>query len=418
MRMPWKFPIATLAVGTAVVLVALTGRASARIRDTWNRLTASAAPDAAPAPAPPAPRAPWDGVIEVDADQRAALDLKVVPVAPQSEPIRLPVNGRTAYDEDTLTRIRPRFNSLIARVHVRLGQAVTKGDPLVDLFSPELAGAKSEYEKQSAQWDHDRRQLARSESLYQKGAMSEKAYLDDVNDEKQSGLQAKLALDNLLVLGLTPQEIANVKNEDGTQKAKMTLRSPSDGIVINRDVAQGNLYDETNILLTIAPLDHFWVWGDVYPSDAAWVHLGQPWEIRYPTLGRPIRGAVESITSSVDENTKTIRIRTTIKNLNDRIKADMLVAGALEIPPTDGFTVIPRAAMVSTDGADYVFVSQSEGATKGPERFERRSVRVVQENHDRVIVAEGLEPGERVATQGSLILAQIYEDASQTGTAP
>ena len=416
--MHWKYTILALAVvalGAVVGVASLTGRVTTRLRQTWDRLTAPAAgPPAVPRP----PRRTWDGLIHLEADQERALGLEVVPVAAQDQPTRLEINGRTDYDEDSLFRIRPRFRSLIDRVHVRLGQAVTQGDPLVDLFSASLAEAKSVYEEKLAQWEHDQRQVARSEPLYQTGAKSEKDYLDDVNKEKQSGLEAKLARDTLLVLGLSPAEVVALKDEDGTRKARMTLRAPGDGIVIRREVVQGNLYDQDDVLLVIAPLDHFWVWGNVYPSDAGRVHIGQAWQILYPSLSRPIAGRVESITSDVAEDTKTIRIRTTIPNLGDRIKADMLVTGTLEIPPAARSTVIPRVAMVATDGDDYVFIRRGDAAADGGQTFERRTIQVAQEGHDSVVVSEGLQPGERVAGRGSLILAQMYEDAAQTRSAP
>jgi cobalt-zinc-cadmium efflux system membrane fusion protein len=101
----------------------------------------------------------------------------------------------------------------------------------------------------------------------------------------------------------------------------------------------------------------------------------------------------------------------------------MLVKAMIEIPPTKGHTVIPRLAMVSTDGKDFVFVKKpatpspaGRPANGAPERFERRALDVAQENHDRVIVAHGLEAGEEVAADGSLILAQVYEDTQTAAT--
>jgi len=94
----------------------------------------------------------------------------------------------------------------------------------------------------------------------------------------------------------------------------------------------------------------------------------------------------------------------------------------LEIPPIPGQTIIPRLSMVSADGINYVFVrkpgdSQSGSSTRDSgDRFERRSIDVAQEDHDRVVVARGLNPGEEVVTVGSLILAQLYDDTLTVST--
>ena len=73
----------------------------------------------------------------------------------------------------------------------------------------------------------------------------------------------------------------------------MTIRSPTDGIVISWDAVPGNLYDENDTLMVIAPLDHLWVWGNVYERDLDKVRLGLPWKVRFPFLDREIQGQVD-----------------------------------------------------------------------------------------------------------------------------
>ena len=112
----------------------------------------------------------------------------------------------------------------------------------------------------------------------------------------------------------------------------MTLRSPTDGIVIERDVVPGNLYDENDTLLVIAPLDRLWVWGNVFESDLDLVRaragLGDPLPLPRATL----QGKVEYISNRVDPSTHAVRIRTSIPNAEGRLKSDMLVRGMLESP--------------------------------------------------------------------------------------
>ena len=393
------------------------GRAERLVEGAWRKVAGSGhegGPEAKPAAA--APRPPWTGIVAVDADQAKALGLEVVEARPQVEPNRVEITGTTAYDPSAQTQIRPKFSSLIDRVYVGLGAEVKAGDPLVDLFSPELAEAKFSFEKKVLQHEFDRTEVTRAENLLKTKSISEKEYLAQVNDEKRSGAEAKLARDQLMVYGLTDAEIDAIPKEDGTQKAKMTLRAPAGGVVIRREVVQGNRYDVSDVLLVIAPLDHFWVWGSVYPDDASRVKLGQAWVVQCAFAGETHRRQVETIASEIDKETKTLRIGTRIENENGRLKAEMQVRGYLEIPPFPDRTVVPRTAMVSTDGGDYVFVRRP--GTEG--EFERRKIRVVQEHHDSIVVADGLEIGEFVAARGSLILAQMYEDAqaAETGVAP
>jgi cobalt-zinc-cadmium efflux system membrane fusion protein len=390
--------------------------AYARYGPFWDRSMerAAASPprDRAAAARPAASATPrgdkaWDGTIALRADQGQAIGVTLATVAEQTEPTRLDVHGTTAYDPSSLTRVRSRFSCLVSKVHVALGEDVKKGQPLVELFSTDLAEAKSRFEERRAQWIHDKATLDRVKPLFESRAVSEKDYFDATNDELKSQLEYKVARDNLIVFGLSDAEIAAVEKEDGSQKARMTLRAPADGLVITRDVVEGALYEVSDVLLVLAPRDHFWVIGNIYESDQEKVRVGQTWEIRFPFLDDVIVAKVEQMDTRVDPVTKTVQIRTSVPNISNALKSDMLVNGTLQIPPRPGSMVMPRGAVVVQDGESFVFV-QVPGR---PGCFARHEIHVHEEEHDRVIATRGVEPGDQVAVRGSLILAQIHENA-------
>jgi cobalt-zinc-cadmium efflux system membrane fusion protein len=368
-------------------------------------------------------RTAWDGFVHVDGEQAKAIGLQLVAVQPQTEPIKLDLPGRTDYDPTTLTRIRPRFDTLVERVRADLGQKVHKGTPVVDLFSIELAQAKNDFQTKYVQWQHDANLLKLRDELYHsvEKPISKQLLVDTQNDERKSRLdyytaRGKLHLyevpeeqiDSLLHnLGDAPeaQEIHNVQ-----EKAKMTRLSPVEGIIISREVVAGNLYDTNDVLMVIAPLDHLFVWVNVYEKDQAKVHVGQHMQIQFPYLNEVIDGTVEYVASEVSKDTRAVKIRASISNINGKFKADMLVRAALDIRPVKGQTVIPRMAMVDLYGKDYVFVRRPSGDSGGGEKFERRRIDVAEERADHVVVQRGLSPGEEVASYGSLIISQLFED--------
>ena len=120
---------------------------------------------------------------------------------------------------------------------------VKKGDPLLELFSTDLAEAKSDYEVAVSQWNHDKKVSTTRPRWPRTSTLARKELIEVENDEAQSRLKMKLAKDKLLVYGLTEKEIEDAKNEDGVQKARMILRSRADGVVVKRTVVQGNYYD-------------------------------------------------------------------------------------------------------------------------------------------------------------------------------
>jgi membrane fusion protein, heavy metal efflux system len=358
---------------------------------------------------------PWDGLIDVSNEQQKAIGVRIDSVAAQTEPLKLEVQGKTDYNPDTLLKIRPRFDALVMAVHATTGQQIKKGDPLVDLYSVRLAEAKLEYESKQSQADHDRQIAGHQRDLSAKGVIPDasRALLDAVNLERRSELEFKLARDELEVFGVSAEEVARVKEETGTEKAKMTLRAPGDGTVISRDVAIGNIYDDKDTLMVIASIEELWVWGSLYERDLGSVQAGLPWEVHFPFTGEVVTGTVDYVANQVDPQTRAVRIRGSIPNADGRFKSDQLVRVFVLCPPRPGATVIPRRSMVTEAGKAFVFVQRPDA----PERFERRPIELLHEFSDRVIVAKGLEPGEKLVTIGSLVLSQVYEDrlAVETG---
>jgi membrane fusion protein, heavy metal efflux system len=382
------------------------------------------------APVEVKPRQPWDGLVKVGDEQAKAIGLQMVAVQPQAEPIKLELTGRTDYDPNSLTKIRPRFDTLVEEVRTDLGKKVAKGDPLVDLFSTELAQAKNDFQIAFVQWQHDLRLLKMREELKKHDAIAVQLLVDSQNDEHKSRLTYTTAREKLKILGVPeeeidpllknlsvelpmPQQIHNV-----SEKAKMTRLSPVDGIVIQREVVKGNFYDTNDVLMVIAPLDHLFVWVNVYEKDQAKVYVKQRMEIHFPYMNETIAGNVEYVSTEVSKDTRAVKIRATIPNVGGKLKADMLVRAGLEIPPIKGQTVIPRLSMVVMNGKEYAFIRKPRTNPKDPEKFERRLIVPAQERSDIVVVASGLKSGEEVASNGALILSQLFEDLQmvETGT--
>lgn len=374
---------------------------------------------------------PWNGLVAVNNTEQKAIGFRFAEVKAQTDPIRLELTGRTAYDDNTINKIRPRFDTRVETVWAAIGKKVAKGDPLVELYSTDLAAAKSDFQTKWVQWQHDKNLYNLREKLVATGAISQQLWVDTQNDEQKSRLDFTLARDKLEVFYEVPKEEIDPllehlrdKTNDAarfgsvTDKAKMTLRAKVDGYVINRYVVPSNYYESTDVLMEVAPLDHLWVWVNVFELDQDKVRVGQTMDIQFPYLAKTIEGRVDYVAPEVSKDTRAVKIRAVIPNPDARLKADMLVKAFLEIPPVPGQTIIPRLAMVAISGTEYVFVRKPRAgkAENEPDEFERVKIRAAQENTDTVVVAEGLKPGQEVVTNGSLILSQLYEDQRMTYT--
>lgn len=371
-------------------------------------------PPAPPPVASPPPAVGGDGFVMLSAERQQSLGLAFVAAVPQTAPVGLQLLGTTKYDEDVVSRVRMMFAGRVDKVYVRTGQAVKRGDPLVDLYSTVLADAKSDYEIRLVEWEYQA-QLAKSRAeLRDKGGIAEQLYLETRSEEIRRRRLLEVARDKLIIYGLTDAEVEASHNETGAQKARMTLRSPADGIVVQRNVVSGNLYDETDTLLLLTPVDHLWVVGNVFESDLDLVHLGQTWEIEFPFQHSTVTGTLQYVSNQVDPQTHAVRVRTSIPNPAGKLKADMLVEGALQIAPKPNRIEIPRTALIVVGELSYVFVRNAND----PDKFERRRVSVAHESARRVLIDSGVAAGESVVTTGALMVAQIFEDAQSEPTPP
>jgi cobalt-zinc-cadmium efflux system membrane fusion protein len=416
MKMRWKPLLAITLIAAGVTGIALNGWTRGHVEGVLKQLSqgshnGESRPDKSwLRPLSTSSQTPWDRMLSLSAEQITAIGLKTVVVKPQTEPTVLKLFGTTDYDPAKVTVVRTQFDSRVDQVLVDLGSTVKTGDPLLELFSTDLAEAKSNYEVATSQWIHDKEVLDYKTPLALKDNLPRKELIEVKNDEAQSRLKMKLAKDKLLVYGLTDKEIENSKKEDGAEKAKMILRSRADGVVVLRSVVRGNYYTSADLLMTIAPLDHLWVRGSVSELDAEKVKVSQKLTVIFPFSDRTIDSHVDYIDKAIDADSRSARFRTTITNPDGQLKAGMFVRMMLEIPPMAGRTLIPRVSMVSVDRFDYVFVKKEGKA----DQFERRQIFVAKESNDVVIVEApskdhpGLKPGEQVASIGSLILEQMF----------
>jgi multidrug efflux pump subunit AcrA (membrane-fusion protein) len=162
------------------------------------------------------------------------------------------MSGGSARHAQRVTRIRPRFECLVEKRSVNPGEVVKKGDPLLGLFSTDLAAAKNDFLNKEMRWKRDQRLLQMRQKLYQQNSIAEQVLVDAQNDEEKSKLEFQVARDRLKVfMGLDDTAIQRIGEENGEQKARLTLRSPVDGTIVEVGADLGSLYDTKSVLIVI-----------------------------------------------------------------------------------------------------------------------------------------------------------------------
>jgi Cu(I)/Ag(I) efflux system membrane fusion protein len=283
-------------------------------------------------------------------------------------------------DERSLYTVAPKFEGWIQRLYVNTtGQTVKRGDPLMDVYSPELVTAQHEY-------------LIAKKGTEQVG----NGGLDAIAGMQRLG---ESALQRLRNWDISESDLEAVQ-EEGRVSQNLTLRSPARGVVLEKKVIQGQRFMPGEILYQIADLSNVWMLADVFEQDLALVRKGQTATIRidaYP--GKLFNGKVTYIYPTVDPATRTAKVRIELPNAQALLKPDMY--GRVEIVSSasaEKVLAVPDPAVLHTGTREVVLVDLGEG------RYEPRTVKLGPHADGYAEVLGGLKEGERVVVKANFLI--------------
>jgi RND family efflux transporter MFP subunit len=180
---------------------------------------------------------------------------------------------------------------------------------------------------------------------------------------------------------------------------KVPVNAPTSGVILSQSVAQGENLAADQPLFQILDPRLLWLWVSVYESDLARLSLNQ--KVRLSVVAYPERdfeGTVSYIDPSLDPASRTARARVKISNTDGLLSPGMLATVKVLTDTQQQFIVIPTQAVVRINDQDFVYLEPEPGT------FERSLIVTAQSRNDQVVIAKGLEPGDRVVVQGSYYL--------------
>ena len=227
--------------------------------------------------------------------------------------------------------------------------------------------------------------------------------LDQAESElAKARAKVRQAEESLQVLGVDHPE------DDATAlQPKIPVRTPIDGTVIERNVTNGQFVGpENSPLLTIADLASVWVQGDIFERDLRNVAVGQKAEVT--TAAYPddrFTAQVSRIASVVDPQTRTAKVRFLVANPGARLKPGMYASINLFLPDATASLTVPAKAIFVENGRTFAYVQS------GPREFVRTEVETVPSGSDRQRILRGVRAGDRVVSDGVLLLRQLESDS-------
>ena len=287
--------------------------------------------------------------------------------------------GRIEPDERRLFTIAAKFEGYVERLHVNVtGQPVTKGQPLFEVYSPDLASAQREY------------------AVAVQGVDALKA----ADGETQAGMKqlAEASLQRLRNWDISDEQIKALAKTGATQRT-LTFRSPATGIVMEKKAVQGMRFMPGEMLYQIADLSAVWVVADVFEQDIGLVKSGARAKVTinaYPD--KVFAGTVTYVYPTLKAETRTVPVRVELANAAMLLKPGMFAQVEVAVSAKAKVVTVPLSAVIDSGTRQIVLIQQGEG------RFAPREVKLGSRSDNYVEVREGVKEGEQVVVAANFLI--------------
>jgi membrane fusion protein, copper/silver efflux system len=321
-----------------------------------------------------------DGTVSVPADRLAGLGVTLATAERGAVHHSIRTTGHVAWDESRLSTITPKISGYVERLFVNsTGQVVRRGQPVLEIYSPELVAAQEE--------------LLAAIRLDARLATSVAPGVAE-----RSGQLAEAARRKLRLWDVSPAQIDAIERS-GEVRRTLTLHAASGGFVTERLVEAGQAVAAGMPLVRLADLSTVWVEADVYEQDLRFVRVNDDVHVELAAFpGLSLAGRVSYVYPDVRQETRTARIRVTLPNADGAIKPGMFATVHMEAAHRDDVVLVPRDAVMRTGTRDLVFVETAPGS------FAPRVVRVGAESEGYLEVISGVSAGERVVARANFLL--------------
>jgi cobalt-zinc-cadmium efflux system membrane fusion protein len=363
-----------------------------------------AAADALPPSTAPRPVTRGEARIRLAASQITQITIEELSTQAPGDVIR--ATGTVEFNGDRMARILPPAPGQVQGLRVNVGDDVRQGDTLFVLSSREVAGAIADHLASHKDLELSEKTYAMTQDLFDHQAASRMSLRQAENDLAKAKAKVAQTEEILRVLGF---DVRAVENADSLP-SRVPIRAPIGGTVIERTITNGQFVgsDSSTPLLTLADLSSVWVQADVFERDLHSIAAGQRADVT--TAAYPddrFSAKVARIGAIVDPQTRTAKMRFVVANPGVRLKPGMFTIATLHLPASRDSLTVPIKAVFAENGRSFAYLQT------GNTEFVRREVETQSGSADRVRVTRGLAAGDRVVTDGVLLLRQVETEAPE-----
>jgi RND family efflux transporter MFP subunit len=327
----------------------------------------------------PAAAVPGLATVHISSHKQQLIGVKTARVGRSAFRRTIRAVGRVTPDETRLHHVHTKIGGWVEKLWANAtGEWVGAGQPLLDLYSPELLATQQEY-------------LVALEAR-SRTASSTLPSVATAGDELAASARRRLEL-----LDLTEEQLQEIETS-GQARRTVSIAAPISGTILARNVTQGERIGPETILLEVADLSRVWVIASVYQHEMPFVRVGQSATMSLSYLpGRAFEGNVGLVYPTLDPATRTVQVRLEFANPGLELKPDMYAEVDL-IADLGERLAVPASAVMDTGTRSVAFVALGDGF------FDPREVRIGLRLSEAYEVLEGLAEGESVLTSANFFV--------------
>ncbi|MES2198458.1 MAG: efflux RND transporter periplasmic adaptor subunit [Pseudomonadota bacterium] len=350
--------------------------------------------------------------VRVVADQMHQLE--VVKVVPHAFLDQRSAIGQIAFNEDASTIVLTPFSGRVTRLIAKVGDQVRRGDPLLEIDSPEQVPPQNDFIAAQAARNKARSQLnlaqiaeKRARDLYEGKAtpfkelqQAEAQLAAAENDMRATDTTLEAVRIRLRILGRTDAEVLDLE-QNGTISRVTRISASIDGTVISRKVGPGQYVkaDSGEALYVIADLKTMWLKAQIFEQDIAFVRVGQEIEAKVAAApNRVFKARIANISSASDLTTRRVMVRSEIGNPDGVLKSEMFASFKIGTAEPSTTPAVPTDAVIREGDVATVWVEPE------PMLFKRRVVEIGMQQNGLTQIRSGLAVGEMVVARGAIFV--------------
>jgi cobalt-zinc-cadmium efflux system membrane fusion protein len=351
-------------------------------------------------------------VVKLSAQSIKQINLETETITLQPFTGYLAIPARVITNQDNEAQIGSLVQGRVHQVFVKLGDYVRAGQTLMTVEGLDVGEIKAGYLIAKAAFEYAITNYERQKKLFDEKIGSQKTLLESQAEYEKALAEYKAEDKKIHSVGLSDEDVADGKIGEEHTSGTLSIKSPINGVVVERNVVIGQLVDATTNAFKVINTQLVWVDGQVYEKDIK--RISEKTNAIFAASSYPnenFNGRIIYIGQTVDEQTRTITIRGEFVNAKNKLKPQMF--GELKIPVgTNAKAImISEESVVIETGQEYVFVQTSDTT------FEKRAVITGTSIDNRIEIKEGLKEGEKVTSKGVFYLKSELKKEELEGDA-